>query len=347
MKTPKVSIIILNWNGWRNTIKCLESIYQISYQNYDVIVVDNCSVDESVERIKAYADQNNKLIKVLEYLGGEFEFASEWGLEMIGTQPSNTDLILIKATKNLGYAAGNNIGIRYALNRAVDYILILNNDTIVQENFLNQLINVAEQDTRIGTVGPKILSFNGEIQRACSRMLPSFWDFIFVYSFIGERLFKENIFWREHFYYDYNFDSPRLVEVLSGSCMLFKRNAIQDLGLMDEHTFLYFEECIIGVKLKKLGWKSMVNPNSVIIHLGGESIKNLKSWARYWSKKSEIYFLERYSTINRLQKTLILTVLFMESLLALILSLCGANKGNFNIKYEFKILKFLVSKIIK
>jgi hypothetical protein len=310
---PKVSIIILNWNGLEDTINCIESLKKIEYPNYDLIVVDNNSNIDPTEEIKARFP----------------------------------DVIVIRNDKNLGVATGNNVGIRYALKKDTKYILLLNNDIMVKKNFLKELVKVADLNKTIGTVGPKILSPNSDIQRACTRRLPTFLDFIFVYSFIGERLLKENRFWRKHFYYDYNFDSPKEVEVLSGSCMLIKKETIEDIGLFDENTFLYFEEFIMGVKFKKKGWKSMVNPKSEIVHLGGETVKNLnlKSWARYWSKRSEFYFLKKYSGMRKIRRALISTILLIEAFSALSFAIVERNKGDFDVKNELKIIKFLMNEL--
>jgi len=120
---PKVSIIILNWNGWKDTIECLESLYQITYPNYDVILVDNGSEDESIEKIKEYCegkimveskffkyDPSNKPIKIIEYTREEAEGGG--GKEKkITNLPSDKKMILIKNEKNYGFAEGNNVGL--------------------------------------------------------------------------------------------------------------------------------------------------------------------------------------------------------------------------------------------
>ena len=141
---PKVSIIILNWNGWRDTIECLESLYQITYPNYDVIIVDNGSEDGSIQKIKEYAESKikveskffeysseNKPIKIIEYTREEAEAGGGKEKE-ITDLPSNKKMIIIKNEKNYGFAEGNNIAMRYALKALnPDYILLLNNDTVV------------------------------------------------------------------------------------------------------------------------------------------------------------------------------------------------------------------------
>ncbi len=155
----KVSIIILNWNGWEDTIECLESLYQINYPNYDVIVVDNGSQNESVEMIKNYASGElsvesdffeykkfNKPIKIFEYSAKELE-----SLQIINENyynlDSNNKLILIKNEVNSGFSEGNNIGINFSLQFLnSNYILLLNNDTVVDKNFLNELVKFADTD---------------------------------------------------------------------------------------------------------------------------------------------------------------------------------------------------------
>ena len=115
---PKVSIIILNWNGWEDTIECLESLYQIIYPNYDAIVVDNGSEDDSIKKIKEYCEgkikvkskffeysSENKPIKIIEYTREEAE-AGEGKEEELENVPSNRKIVLIRNDKNYGFAGG-------------------------------------------------------------------------------------------------------------------------------------------------------------------------------------------------------------------------------------------------
>ncbi len=163
-----VSIVILNWNGWRDTIECLESIYQNNYPNYNVIVVDNDSNDESINKIKEYCNgqikiessffeynQHNKPIEILEVESNEYILHKDY------EECPSLRLILIKNDKNVGFAEGNNIGIKYALNNLYpDYLLLLNNDTVVDKRFLVEMLKVSESDNKIGIVGPKIYFYN-------------------------------------------------------------------------------------------------------------------------------------------------------------------------------------------
>jgi len=132
---PKVAVIILNWNGWKDTIECLESVFRIDYPNYQVIVVDNGSSDDSAEHIrKAY--------------------------------PS---VKLIETGKNLGWSGGNNVGIKYAFEQEADYILLLNNDVKVEAGTITAMVGVA-QESKASIIGSVVKdAFSGEILFARSR----------------------------------------------------------------------------------------------------------------------------------------------------------------------------------
>ncbi|HEX7467415.1 MAG TPA: glycosyltransferase family 2 protein, partial [Methanobacterium sp.] len=177
---PVVSIIILSWNSWEDTLECLESVYQINYLNYNLIVVDNASQDGSVEKIEEYCKgeievqsnffnfkSDNKPIEIIKIPEDSSEFnINEENLdspqfninEEILDLPSDRKLFLIENRENYGYAEGNNVGIREALKIFdPEYILLLNNDTVVDENFLKRLVEIAQNDPLAGVLNPKIL----------------------------------------------------------------------------------------------------------------------------------------------------------------------------------------------
>ena len=175
-----------------DTVECLESLYRINYPYYDVILIDNGSTDSSVEKIKDYCagkinvdskffryKHDNKPIEVIELMKEEAEKGKEVLFSM------NERLILIKNFKNYGFAGGNNVGIRFALKALhPDHILLLNNDTVVDKNFLTELVNAIESDKSIGIVGPKIYyyDFKGRSD---------------VISFTGEDIIPEKGFGQE------------------------------------------------------------------------------------------------------------------------------------------------------
>lgn len=127
MKSPRVSIIVLNWNGLKDTIECLESLKKITFSSYQAIVVDNGSGGNDVETIK---DRFGDYVHIIEN------------------------------DRNYGFAEGNNIGMRYALTaQSPDYLLLLNNDIVVAPDFLTELVDVAENDHEIGLLGPLVYDY--------------------------------------------------------------------------------------------------------------------------------------------------------------------------------------------
>ena len=266
---PKVAIITLNWNGWKDTIECLESLYQITYPSYDVIVVDNNSENDSIEKIKEYAegkikveskffeyDPGNKPIEIIEYTREEAEDGGGDEKE-IANLPSNRKIIIIKNEKNYGFADGNNIGMRYALkNLNPDYVLLLNNDTVVDKAFLGELVKVAESDEKIGIVGPKVYYYD------CAGRTD-------VIYFAGAEL----VLWKGgDKRYGFNeidqgkWDEIREVNVIEGTCTLIKNELFKEVGLLDEKFFGYREDTDFCMRATKEGFKLLYAPNARIWH---------------------------------------------------------------------------------
>ena len=263
---PKVFIIILNWNGWKDTIECLESVFRNSYPNYQVVVVDNDSTDGSVEKIKEWTDGKGEMLtpelcsaghrlsrpsvkKTIPYIfynreeaegGGNLKLENE-----IFVNPHMTgshSLILIQSGENLGFSGGNNVGMKFALNRGnCDYVLLLNNDTAVKNDFLVKLISFMENSSSVGVAGPKINNEKGKVNRSCTRRRLEVFDCIFAIG-IGRVLFPIKRWINKHHYMnEYDFDYPKKIDVISGSCMLFKAEVLRVIGLLDENIFLYYE----------------------------------------------------------------------------------------------------------
>lgn len=290
---PKVSIIILNWNRWKDTIECLESLYQITYPNYDVILVDNGSEDESITRVKEYCEGKikvvskffeysleNKPLKIIEYTRGEAEAGGSKEKE-IADLPSDRNLILIKNEKNYGFAGGNNIAMRYAL-RALnpEYVVLLNNDTVVDKEFLSELVNVAENDEQIGIVGPKIYYYHNP---------GSIWAAGGVIDFKKGicRLSKSDI------------KNTLEVNYISGCASLITSRIINEIGFLDEAFFMYFEDTDWNMRIKMKGYRILCVPKSVIWHKVASSTLGIKvkfsdPIKSYFNTRNRIWFFKRY-----------------------------------------------------
>jgi len=260
MKTPRVSIIILNWNGWRDTIECLESLYRIEYPNYDVIVIDNDSKDESIQKIKEYAsgkikveskffryNPKNKPIKVFE-IDEEEARQGKFNRPFYEKFDPDRRLVLIKNKENYGYAGGNNIGIKFALSIFnPDYVLILNNDTVVEPKFLSELVKVAEMDKKIGIVGslirlyytPNVIQSNG----------------IQINLKVGRIRHIQEI------------NPQESVDCVMGCSMLISKKLLSNGELFDNAFFVYVEEIDFCLRAKKnRGYIIKSIPYSLVFH---------------------------------------------------------------------------------
>lgn len=243
MKTdlPLVYIIILNYNGWKDTIECLESVYKNNYSKYQVIVVDNGSVDESVKKLREWAKERDREPRI------------------------------IMTEKNLGFAGGNNIGIKLALKNGGDYILLLNNDTVVEKGFLEELIKTAEEKNA-EIIGGKIYYY-GDGNKIWYEGGKLCWLLGGGIHHGKGRCEKDKI------------SGIHEVTFITGCMMLIKRSTIEKIGLLDESYFLYCEDTDYCARALKNNIRMAVNLSSVIYH---KENSTLGGW-----KPSHIYYLIR------------------------------------------------------
>jgi GT2 family glycosyltransferase len=290
---PKVTVIILNWNGWADTLECLESLYQNNYPNYDVILVDNNSEDDSLKKIREYCSGHrtvesqflqyqteNKPINVIEYLEKDGDIKPNTTKNDGDGSANTNNLIIIKTERNHGFAGGNNIAIKYA-NKVLnpDYILLLNNDTVQDQEFLVELVKTAESDEQIGFVGAKTYFYNknNTIQVAGGANV-SFKHIITLEMGLNQI---------DNGSYDKNME----LDYIGGSCVLCKKDMLEKIGLMDTKYFMYWEDADWGFRGKEYGYKSIYSYNSKIWHKVGASSKSY--FQEYYFNRNRIYFMKK------------------------------------------------------
>jgi GT2 family glycosyltransferase len=246
MKPPSVTSVILNWNNAVDTIECLESVSRMSYSNCRTLVVDNASTDQSVAQIRA-AWPN---VEVLE-LG-----------------------------RNLGYAEGNNAGIRHALKDSPKYIFILNNDTLVSSDVVTRLVQVMEGDSRIGMAGPKIYCTDP-----------------------ADRVFAEGSFvlWNrgsiEHRGM-FQGDTPshavvEPVDFLVGCGILVRRDLIERIGLLDANYYLNYEDVEWAVRARRAGFYVLYVPTAVMWHKVSATLGRGSAANTYYMTRNALAFFWR------------------------------------------------------
>ncbi|MCD6429446.1 glycosyltransferase family 2 protein [bacterium] len=298
MTYPKVAIIILNYNGWQDTIECLESVLRNNYPNYQVIVVDNGSADDSVEWIREKFPH----------------------------------LTLIETGRNLGYAGGNNIGIKKALENGAKYILIVNNDTkIINPEFVTQMVDVMESDSTIGILGPKVLNFKGQIQ-----------DTILYIPTLSNCL-RGSFRLRFKVKKSRNYCVTQSVDAVSGVCWFIRSDTINTVGLLDEDYFMYVEEQDYCYRVKKAGWKIMYYPVESVLHKkgSGDEVDKERIYRQYiFARRNLVLFLRKHFGF---WKALVLAVLFsISNISKVILSKLTGRGAKF---YNFSFLQNLLSEI--
>ncbi|MBI5020628.1 MAG: glycosyltransferase family 2 protein [Ignavibacteriales bacterium] len=246
---PLVYIIVLTWNGKADTLECLQSLQKLSYSNYKIIVVDNASTDSTAEEVR--------------HLYPSVE--------------------VIRNSSNLRFAGGNNIGIKTALNNKADYILLLNNDTIVAENFLSHLVEAAESDERIGMTGPKIYYHSDPKRIWYAGGVIDWWTG--STSHLGVREIDIG-----------QFEKIKTTDYVTGCSMLVKKSVIEQIGVLDESYYIYGEDADWSLRAVRAGFKLLFVPQALVWHKVSVSTGGHFSWFKNWNKlKSQLRFLVRYA----------------------------------------------------
>ena len=254
-----LSIVIVNYQTFDLTKNTINSIFEYDYPfSYEILVVDNASSDDSLARLQEYFNDRVKFIA---------------------------------SAENNGFAAGNNQALRIANGK---YILLLNSDTIVWENTLENIYNYMEEHTDVGACGCRVLLENGELDKACKRSFPNVKNSFFRLFHIPTNS-KDN---------DYNLDNlpdDEIYEIdcLTGAFMFMRTDALNQVGLLDETFFMYGEDIDLCYRIKKGGWKIVYYGESKITHLKGASSKKQKSKLIYeFYRAMYIYYKKHHANEN-------------------------------------------------
>lgn len=242
---PRAYVVVLNWNRWPTTIRCLDALEGID-GDFRVVVVDNGSDESDGDRI----------------LHGR-------------------DLDFLQTGRNLGYAGGNNVGIRHALLRGAEYVWILNNDVLPNREALSLLVAAADADDRWGALSSRIVT--GEGHEDVGLIIPepaSRWDPF-------ERIQYEPVCAD---------DQParvRAVAFLRGPSLLVRSAALDETGLFDERYFHYFEEMDLMERLRRSGWRLGVACSSVVVHEKGATLSYDTPQAHYYLIRNQLLFEDK------------------------------------------------------
>lgn len=293
----KIGILILNYNGWQDTINCIKSIEKHNTYDIKYVVVDNAS------------PQNNDCEQIEKFFANHFvdDYVSIKEKETVESLPKAT---FIKAEKNNGYSQGNNIGLNYFYGDSeVDEILLINNDILFIDNIIPKLHKYLNDIEDAAIVSPLLLKKDEkEIDYNCARLEYSINERIKYYFFRSFHASSKKDTQRRML-----LSNPELlkkdffkIDLPSGSCMLFKKELYKSIGSFDPHTFLYYEEDILHEKILRINKNNYICPQCKCVHLGAQSIsRSPASYAAFKkTSESELYYVRHYSRANRLKKML-------------------------------------------
>ena len=261
MNILRTTIIILNYKSWSDTLKeiddCVKKL-EIDYQ--DIIVVDNDSPNDSSEKLKKASEIHN--------------------------------FVFIAADKNLGYAAGNNIGLRYAHDKGYEYAWVLNNDIIIDDTkIITKMLSVFARDRLVAVVNPDIYSPDGYMYNRDAKR-PTFFDYTlgaWKYKKVGRRI--QNLGGYGYIY------RPQ------GCCMMVDLKKMDEASYMDEHTFLYVEEPILAERLLRCNYRCACCLDTKIIHNHSTTVKSVFAKRQVLKMQNESfrYYLKKYRQFNPIQ----------------------------------------------
>lgn len=245
--SPRVFVVVLNWNGKQFLKRCLNSLLESSYRA-QIIVVDNGSSDGSIEFIEKYFPK----------------------------------ITLLKNKKNLGWTGGNNVGVRYAIKKNADAILILNNDTHVAKNAIQLLVNKLFSDKKIGIVGPKIY-FDKQGDKK-------------IISFAGGFFTKNRYFGMHRGSNEVDkgqYSSDESSEFITGAAIMIKRDVFKKIGLFDDDYFIYYDEADFCMRARQEGYIIEFVSQAHVFHAFSGTISLGSPFQHYYTTRNHYLFVEK------------------------------------------------------
>ncbi len=247
----KVDVIILNWNGKKDTLECLESLKKIHYSNFQILLVDNGSTDDSVAVIKK----------------------------------EHPEITIIETGENLGFAAGNNEGIRKS---TADYIFLLNNDTIVDPHILNALVKTIQSDPKIGILGAKPYLYDEPTKLD---HFGGMWNQKKgVFDLVGLRQIDNEGAW----------DSSQTIDYACGCALFVKKEVFEKIGFLEPQFFLIWEEADFCFRAREAGFSTMTCPEAKLWHKVSASFVGGKTHSTYFWWRNRFLWIERNRTLPQI-----------------------------------------------
>ena len=251
---PMLSIIIVNWNSTAYLLKCIESIYKYTHETeFEIIVVDNASPDDDVRLVK-------------------HQFP---------------DVVLIESSENLGFARANNLGFRASSG---EYVVFLNPDTILINPAFDLILHQVRSLSNLGVVGCTLFNEDRTIQTSAIQTFPTVLNQLLDVDFIRNR-FPACALWNIAPLLKGG-NLPSHVQVISGACLLLRREIFAQVGHFSEDYFMYAEDVDLCYKVAKTGFTNYYVPQAQIVHYGGKS--SVKSRAVLMKWRSILHYVAKH-----------------------------------------------------
>jgi GT2 family glycosyltransferase len=292
---PRVHVLLVNYNGWRDTIECLESVFRLDYPDVRVIVCDNGSSDGSVERIQAWAEGTQpatsarvaatktvhdiSLRKPIHYVLGDRAQAEDGRLST-----ADARLVLVRLDENLGFTGGNNVGLRYLQSRREaggggELVWILNNDTVVESSSLREMVARLIENPELGAIGATVFWYDrpDSIQVAGGGRLSRWSGFTTVARVPGDAQSR-----------------PPRFDFISGACILTRLDVVRRVGLLDERYFMYSEEVDWCLRMRQVGMQLGYASQARVWHKGEGSIPRYSERRDYHTVRSALLLIHKF-----------------------------------------------------
>lgn len=286
-----VFVIVVNYNGWPDTLECMESVLRSDYLELRVVVCDNASTDESVQRIRAWASGSLAAARG----PGELSTLSSKLLEKPvrvqevhaseiteGGPPMSAPIALVHCGANLGFAGANNVGLRLAQANGAGYALLFNNDAVMAPGAIGAMVEAAAGLPRCGAMGATILRYDrpDRVETLGGARVGQATGLV---QRVEEDLLRTAA-------------RPATValDYVTGCCMLVPLNAVRRVGLMAEHYFLYGEDTDWCLRMRHAGYGMAYAPNAEVWHKGGGSVVHRSATHDYYAVRGTLMLMHRH-----------------------------------------------------
>lgn len=270
----KVSVIVLTWNGKKDTLECVKSLGELTIRNFQlsIIVVDNNSSDGTQKAVRKLFQQIQK--------------------------PPQLECRLIGNNKNFGFAEGNNIGMKYALDKKADLVMLLNNDTFVDKNLVVDLVKEIRKHPKAGVISPKIYFAKG-FEYHKKRYKRNELGRVIWYA--GGDIDWNNVYGSNHGVDEVDkgqFEKVVDIDFATGCCMFIRREVLENTGLFDKKYYAYVEDADLSQRVKKAGWRVLYTPHAKLWHKVGQTFGIGSEKNDYYITRNRMLFGLKYARLR-------------------------------------------------